>query len=194
MEDASEPAIGQLVQRVNKLQRAIVALSCVAFLALFLLAALSYFLISDHPASDHPAFAKLYDKTQSISARSIAIYNDDGNMVASLGAFDLTAHLSLSDARGEPVALLSVGNDRRPSLILIDPEKKTRAVLDFKSNGSPSLTFADPPNASRLRLTTDGNPAMTLADPKGVARWSASADQSGGHVRMFDASGTEVQP
>jgi hypothetical protein len=188
MENLSDPTVGQLVQRINTLQKVIIALSGVSFLALFF-AVNSYL-----RATGDPAYAKLYDKAQSISARRISIYNDDGNMVASLGAADLTPHLSLSDARGELVALLSVGNDRRPSLILLDPEKKTRAVLDFRSNGSPALTFADPPDTSRLSLTIDDKPTITLADPKGVARWSASADQSGWRVRMFDASGTEVRP
>lgn len=180
--------IGLLTQRIDKLQRAVTALSCVAVAAL-ILASLSYFL-----RPGNAEFARRTDTSQTISARKIAIYNDAGKLVASLGASDLTPDLALTDERGQPVALLSVGNDRRPTLIMLDPEKKTRAVLDFKSNGAPSLTFSDAPNISRLRLTNDGNPTITLADPKGVTRWSVSVDQSGGHVRMFDASGTEVQP
>ena len=179
--------IGLLTQRIDRLQRAVTAVSCVA-LAAMLLASSNFFL-----KPSNADFASRTDRSQIISARKIAIYNDDGNLVASLGASDLTPDLALTDARGEPVALLSVGNDRRPILIMTDPEKKTRAVLDFKSNGAPSLTFADPPNVSRLKLTSDGNPTITLTDPKGVTRWSVSVDESGGHVRMFDASGTEIQ-
>ncbi len=186
MAAASDLTIDLLAQRIRKLQQSGTVTLVIACVALGLA-------FHDYGRTPSQAgLAKLNDKTQTIRARTIVIYNDDGNQVAYLGAPDLTPHLSLSGPRGEPVALLSVGNDGRPTLILTDPEKKTRAVLDFKSNGSPSLTLADPPNVSRLRLTSDDKPAVTLTDPKGVARWSVSADEDGAHMRILDANGKEV--
>ena len=193
MPAAPELTLELLARRIRKLQQS-------GAIALILAAiSLGLALQTYYRGLSLTEFAKRDDKTQTIrtdtiNTRNLNIYNDGGKRVASFGAADLTPRISLESARGEVVALLSVGNDRRPSLILTDPQTGIRAVLDFKSNGAPSLRLEDPPNTSRLRLTSEGGPAVTLADPKGVVRWSVSADENDAHVRIFDASGKEVSP
>ena len=123
----------------------------------------------------------------------VGLFEKSGK-VSENSANSLPQTLSLRNARGNVFAVLSADSDGLPLLALFDGEKKPRAVVGLRANGTPFLGLNDADHKFPRWLATVGpegqGPLLQLMDVEGMSRWTASvSDVRGSELRLSDAKG-----
>jgi hypothetical protein len=101
--------------------------------------------------------------------------------------------VSLRNATGEIVALLSSSSDGAPQISLFDRQKKPRVSISLRANGGPSISLLDPDLGSRAVLSLNDRQEPSLAmfnEPKGPQRALLAVDTSGsGYLGLYGTGG-----
>lgn len=128
-------------------------------------------------------------------AGGMLMYLFDRASNASVQSNPSVQSFALRNAKGDIVARLTVGSDDLPVLLLNDGDKKTRAAVGLRSNGTPFLSLHDANDKVRWLATVgEGNqgPRLSLFDFNGKSRWSASVNDvvRGSDLRQSNADGS----
>jgi hypothetical protein len=101
--------------------------------------------------------------------------------------------VSLRNATGEIVALLSSSSDGAPQISLFDRQKKLRVSIALRANGGPSISLLDPDLGPRAVLSLNDRQEPSLAmsnEPKGPRRALLGVDPSGsGFLGLYGTGG-----
>jgi hypothetical protein len=147
----SEPTLEQLASRIAQLEQRLRSV------ALFLLAVI--------------VFTALFQLWQvlghkNVDAERFVLRSSDGKTRAMLSTSSEGTLLGMFDAGDKLRAMLSLGADGAPALLMDDADGTPRVLLSVLPNGVPSLGIYDAGKKLRAMLSTDpsGTPALTLYD------------------------------
>jgi len=175
----SEPTLGMLTQRLERLERAHrrwkrLGAGALAGIAVVVL------------------MGQALPARRDIEAQSFVLLDPTGHAYARLGMFGGGPALQLFDKEGRGRAVLSVGQNGTPLLSLLDETRKGGAVLGVGANQDAALLLRDADGKVRANLGLDGNGVtFALSDPKGVTRVAIEAQGvESARLLLQDGTGT----